>query len=278
MYAQIGDIVLSNRYGFSGFSDARGVEYAQHALIDSKPRLQSTGDNLIALKFSIHLQRQFIIPETETDRFYEYLTQKTVVPITLGTGEFLGNFVITSIDKEVIQTLDDGTIFECNLDINVLEWVGNVTENKGKAISTNNPPRFQSIAVPMPLGGQVVTTVHDTTAMANAMDKDIQDANNNPATRGQKIKAALLKVQSLDQSLKKVKTIVANSFRLVEEGKNLQKKAERSQKDLAKLKSALEIRDMDSANAANRDFQTNLSNVSGATSPFTKNYALRRSV
>jgi phage protein U len=279
MYAQIGDIVLSNRYGFSGFTDTRGVQYAQHALIDSKPRLQSTGDDLIALKFSIRLHRQFIIPETEIEKFTQYLNEKTIVPITLGTGEYLGEFVITNITKEVVQTLDDGTIFECTLDISILEWVGNISATiQGKAISSNNPPRFQSIDVPMSPAGKVVTDVHDTTAMANAMDKDIQDANNNPAKRGQKMKAALLKTQQLDQNLKNVKNIVANSFRLVNEAKNLEKKAERSQKDLAKLKSALEIRDMESAMQANRDFQTNLGNVSGATSPFTKSYSLRRSV
>jgi len=279
MYAQIGDIVLSNTYGFSGFQSDQGIALVEHALIDAKPRLQSTGDNLIKLKFQIKLHRKFVDPVAEASRFKNNMVNKNVLPITLGTGEFLGYFVISNISETVDQTLDDGTIFESILDIACSEYVGELnTINNGKAISSNDPARFNSIATNQPVSGQLVSNHVDTTAMAAQMDKDIQDANTNPATRAQKVKSALLHAQQIQKKLASTAIIVSNVFRLVSEAQNLKKKAERSANDLKLLQSALQVNDMSSAMQANRDFQANLNNVGGATAPFTKSYTLRQAV
>lgn len=277
MYAQIGDIVLSNTYGFTGFTNEEGVALVEHAKIDAKPTLQGTGTNLIKLKFQIKLHRKFVVPETEKKRFTTYLNNFDVLPITLGTGEFLGYFVLSSVVETIDQTLDDGTIFESILDISCSEFSGEiVAQNAGTAVSSNDPARFNSIAVVQPTGGQLVSTYVDTSAMAAQMDKDIQDANNNPRTRKEKVKAALLKAQHIEKNLRSTQVLVSNIFRLVTEAKNLKEKAKRSTQDIMLLQSALKVNDMDSAMQANRDFQANLNNVGGATAPFTKTYALRQ--
>ncbi len=280
MYAQIGDIVLSSRYGFSGFTNDQGVTLVQQPRIDLKPRVQSTGDELIKLKFSIKLHRAFVVPETEAERFRFYLRNKEVLPITLGTGEFLGYFILETVGETLEQTLSDGTIFESTLDISAIEFPTElvVVQNQGKAIASNEPARFNTIAVGRPLGGQIVGDVVDTSAMSKAMDKDIQDSNAHPESRAQKIKAALKKLQQIDDKMKGVKISVSNAFRLVAEGNNLKNKITRLQNDSLRLRSLLQVGDMDSAMQANRDFQDNMSNVSGATSPFTKQYTLRKSV
>lgn len=278
MYAQIGDIVLSNTYGFSGFTNDQGIALVEHALIDAKPRIQSTGDNLIKLKFQIKLHKKFVDPVAEASRFRVHMVNKDILPVTLGTGEFLGYFVISNISEGIDQTLDDGTIFESSLDIACTEYVGDLNiANLGKAISSNDPARFAAIAVNQPTSGQLVSNYVDTTAMAAQMDKDIQDANNNPMTRAQKIKNALMHAQQIQKKLASTQILVANIFRLVTEAQNLKQKAKRSADDLLLLQSALQVNDMDSAMQANRDFQTNLNNVGGATAPFTKTYTLRQS-
>jgi phage protein U len=278
MYAQIGDIVLSNQYGFTGFTDERGNSIIEHALISSKPRLQLTGENLIKLTFSITLHVTFCDPEKEYERFNNYVKNSTPVPITLGTGEFLGNFVLPSISKDVTNTFKDGRIIECIISLSALEFVGEIRQNKGTAIASNNPQEFDSIVVGKGPSGTIASEVSEINSLAIKIDDDLRIAETQPLTRSQKIKESLLNVQQADKKFVNIYTATSNVFRLAQEAKNVAQKAKRAQKDLKKLESFLKIKDLNSAQGASKDFKTNMNNVGGATAPFTKNYILRRSV
>jgi hypothetical protein len=279
MYAQIGNIILSNAYGFSGFSDERGAAIAEHSLYGTKPRIQKTGDNLIKLNFSLSLNRNFINPETEITKFEKLVDDTNPVPITLGNGKFLGNFCLISIKKDVQKTDPQGNIFECSIDISAIEFYSEaIPENKGTAISSNNPNAIKTIATEKSPSGRIAVGVRESQNLSVELEKDIVDAKNAPEKRESKIRSALMKVQTIDQKLSGVYETTANVFTLVNEAQNLKNRIAHSQQLLANLKSFLLIRDVDSAMTANRDFQSSMNNVSNVTSPFTKNYILRRSV
>jgi hypothetical protein len=277
MYAQIGDIVLSNKYGFTGFSDKQGLAVVKHPLIDSKPRIDTTGEELIELKFQLTFHRSFVIPEDEKARFVKYMSERIVVPITLGTGEFLGNFLITDIDHQIQQTQGDGSIFESTIDISASEFIGDLSKSTGQANTSNNPPRFQSIVVTKPVAGQIASDYRDVSAMATVINSDLEAANR-PETRKEKLKKVLFNIQNVEKKLVNINTISSNVFRLANEASNLREKSNRTLTDLAALKSAVQVSDLESAATANRAFQKNVSNVGGATAPFTKQYIIRRSV
>ncbi|HYG50499.1 MAG TPA: phage tail protein [Flavobacteriales bacterium] len=278
MYAQIGDIILSNEYGFSGFSDERGVTIVEQALIDRKPSLQRTGEELIKINFSLVLHRTFINIEEEVAKFEKYVTDSTPVPITLGTGIFIGNFILSKIKKTVDKTLSDGTIFECTVEISAIEFPLEVTTNTGTAIATNNPPALASVTVQPSLAGKIGTEIRETQTLSAGMNDDLRTAQAQPEKRAAKMKQTLLKIQQVEKKLVNVYEISSNAFRLANEAQSLRTRIIRAQKDLAKLKSFCQVNDVESAMQANRDFQSNMSNVGGFTAPFTKSYILRRTV
>src|SRR4051812_9103190 len=130
MYAQIGDIILSGNYGFNSFTSNDGNNVVEHALIEGKPKLQSIGQNLTKLSFSININSAFVNPEAEIAKWKQYVSDSTPVPITLGTGEFLGFFILTSANSDIGQTNNDGGIIQCSLDVAASEFVSEGQENK----------------------------------------------------------------------------------------------------------------------------------------------------
>jgi hypothetical protein len=278
MYAQIGDIVLSNQYGFSGFSDEYGVAIVEQPLIDNKPRLQRTGTNLIKLNFSIVLHKTFVNIEDEVNKFQSLVVNTTPVEITLGTGVLLGNFILTNLKRTIDKTLSDGTVFECTIEIQATEYPYDIVSNSGTALTENSPVSVASVPVKMSLAGQIGTDVRDSQTLSKGVSNDLRSAQLQPEKRAAKMKQTILKIQQIDKKLVNVYTLTSNVLRLANEANSLKSRITKARGDLARLKSFCQINDVESAMSANNDFQSNMQNVGGLTAPFTKSYILRRTV
>jgi len=121
MYAQLGNIRFEGLKGFSNFSHERGVNYAQHELINGKPRLQSVGDNLDYISFGMYLHSQFTNPEADIETLRLAMQNREVLPLLLGNGRILGFFVIPSFSQENSFTDPLGNLIEVTLNIELLE-------------------------------------------------------------------------------------------------------------------------------------------------------------
>ncbi len=281
MYAQIGDIILDNTYGFATLSTEKSVAIAQLARIDVKPKIQATGQELDKFTFSISLNRLFHDPEKEIARFEKYINNYTPVRITLGNGNFLGNYLLTSIKNDIEQTTADGNLFACTISIDALEYTGRVVTEEARAntgLESSSSTRVTRVPVTVPVSGEIAMSYNDANALSNGITNDLESANNQPVKVKQKSADALLKVQQADKKLVGIYIATANVFRLINEAGDLRERVIRARKDLGDMKSFLSINDVNSAMTANRSFQKNMGNVGNATAPFTKNYILRRSV
>jgi hypothetical protein len=281
MYAQIGNIALENQKGFESFLHEKGASLPEHAVIDGKPRLQKTGNKLDKVTFTINLHLGFCIPEDVINEFENYVVNSTPVPVTLGTGKFLGNFILTDIKKNIVQTNSIGRIIECKIEILAIEWVSGKTNFKKlnpTSVTTSNPPTIASVPVPVPVSGQIVAGVRESQNLAVEVDKNLSVAESNPSKRNQKFKETLLKIQHIDDKLVNVYTATANIFVLINESNNLRARIKATRNALANLKSFCQIQDVDGAKQANRDFQAVMKQTSNLTAPFTKQYVVRRSL
>lgn len=121
MYAQLGNIRFEGLKGFSNFSHERGVNYAQHELINGKPRLQSVGDNLDSISFGMYLHSQFTNPEADIETLRIAMQNREILPLLLGNGRILGFFVIPNFSQENSFTDPLGNLIEVTLNIELLE-------------------------------------------------------------------------------------------------------------------------------------------------------------
>jgi phage protein U len=121
MYAQLGNIRFEGLKGFSNFSHERGVNYAQHELINGKPRLQAVGDNLDSISFGMYLHSEFTNPEADIDSLRTAMQNREILPLILGNGRVLGFFVIPNFSQVNSFTDPLGNLIEVTLSVDLLE-------------------------------------------------------------------------------------------------------------------------------------------------------------
>jgi phage protein U len=138
MYAQLGNIRFEGLKGFSNFSHERGVNYAQHELINGKPRLQSVGDNLDSISFGMYLHSQFTNPEADIETLRLAMQNREILPLILGNGTVLGFFVIPNFSQVNSFTDPSGNLIEVTLSIELLESYSDSPLREAELQAINN--------------------------------------------------------------------------------------------------------------------------------------------
>lgn len=121
MYAQLGSIIFEGPNGFTSLEETFAVIYAQHSRINRKPRLQATGDELDTISFEMYLHSSFTDPEATIDKLRVYMQDREILPLILGNGRVVGNFVIPTFSKTTSFTDPSGNIIEATLSVDLLE-------------------------------------------------------------------------------------------------------------------------------------------------------------
>jgi len=121
MYAQLGNIKFEGAKGFASLEETFGVNYAQHERIKGKPRLEAVGSNLDAISFSMHLHSQFTTPEDDIEQMRVNMVNNEILPLILGNGKVVGNFVITNFSVSTMFTDPVGNLIEASLSVDLLE-------------------------------------------------------------------------------------------------------------------------------------------------------------
>lgn len=122
MYAQLGSIKFELAYGFETYENSASASYAEHALIENKPRLQRTGNGLDEISFTLNLHLGFCNPDNEWERFLQAKDLGDVLPFVWGTGAVVGDFVITTLKRNIQKTDKDGFVIWSKVDITLREY------------------------------------------------------------------------------------------------------------------------------------------------------------
>lgn len=123
MYASLGDITFQGLEAFNSLSRIRATRWAEISLISNKAVLQNIGQELQSIDISIRLHRQFTDPAAKLSLLDEYRSEGTILPLVAGNGEFLGNYVITSISDTPTVLDTDGSIISVNAQISLKEYI-----------------------------------------------------------------------------------------------------------------------------------------------------------
>ena len=77
-----------------------GTTFAEHALIDRAPRLQWTGRELAERRVAAKLHSDFCDVVAALAWLGQLLADHVPMPLVMGTGEFLGWYVVTALDRQ----------------------------------------------------------------------------------------------------------------------------------------------------------------------------------
>lgn len=139
MLLQLGNKVFDGIFAPGNISySGNEANLAQYELINTKPRLQFTGTTLEEVTISIKLRADFCNPDQEIKDFDNWKNGGEILPLLLGNGEYVNDYVIKSISKEISQVFTDGTIIEANITISLLEYVPGSEEEKQAAADRRN--------------------------------------------------------------------------------------------------------------------------------------------
>lgn len=132
MYAQLGSITFEGQFTFASFSsDGNEARFAQLELLNSKPRLQKTGDTLEEISILIKVHARQRNPKEFIQRLQDTRSSGEVLPLLLGSGQYLGDYVIISTPYEVTEAFADGTIIQTLITITIREHIpGNKVEQQ----------------------------------------------------------------------------------------------------------------------------------------------------
>ncbi|MCL1861781.1 MAG: phage tail protein [Proteobacteria bacterium] len=150
MYAILGDIQFDLIY-FDGFDSKFAANYAEHAMIAGKPRLQFTGLALDEIAITLAFHHLFCDPEVEFAKLKEALANHQAMALVLGNGDYKGWFVLADVNSTAQQTDATGTITALEASISLREYVGDTANPlPPPAVQPENPP-VQAVAEPAPM-------------------------------------------------------------------------------------------------------------------------------
>jgi len=123
MYAVLGDVQFELITYFDGMEAQFGVDYAEHALIGGKPRLQWVGDKLDEFNLDLTFHISFCDPETELLKLRTAMLGREARQFVLGNGAYKGWFVITDLKATSRQTDKAGGLIALDAAITLREYV-----------------------------------------------------------------------------------------------------------------------------------------------------------
>ena len=109
--------------------------YAEHAVIEGKPKLQWTGDALKERNWTIRLHATFCDPDAVMTAIRTLAAQHQAQPLSLGSGEYLGRYVVVEIHELTLVTDATGATVAQTADLKLKEWVGTETGSTGEAVA-----------------------------------------------------------------------------------------------------------------------------------------------
>ncbi|MQT39732.1 hypothetical protein GHO45_02110 [Pseudomonas sp. FSL R10-0765] len=133
MYAVLGKIEFEVASGITGMEQRSTADWAEHSLIQGKPLLEWVGDGLDELTFSMQLHPWLGDPEVRLRTLREAKSKHEPLAFVLGSGEYVGVYVIADISNTPRRTSADGRLYSSSVQVSLREYTGPYTPKVVKA-------------------------------------------------------------------------------------------------------------------------------------------------
>nr|DAN53452.1 MAG TPA: hypothetical protein [Caudoviricetes sp.] len=183
MYFMLGNVAFEP-VDLTDFNETHSADYAEHAVLKGKPRLQAMGEKLSELSFAIRLHHKIGGVEKRYQALLSAQSKQEAMPLIIGRGKYKGNFVITDITSVTLFTDKFGNALAREMTISLREFVGEIENNPlGAALNIGGNSLLGSI---LPAGAvktlsQVKETVQKGAELFNQGRQIIDEVRNTVA-------------------------------------------------------------------------------------------------
>ncbi len=129
MYCLLGHIAFELLNAPSTFDEKHQSNFAEHATIEGKPKLQATGNALIEYELSIKLHHVLGEVNTLYQQLLEAQASQKAQALIFGWSDFKGYFVITQISSQTLFTDEHGEVLARELSVSLKEFVGETSQD-----------------------------------------------------------------------------------------------------------------------------------------------------
>jgi phage protein U len=168
MYATLGSIAFDLPTYFDGLHQARNAEFAEHKVIEGKPKLQFVGDQLGEIDIEIVLHAFYCTPQAELQKLRDALAAHLAMDFSFGNGEYLGKYVLTNVTEDAKDTDSEGRLVSLHVHLTLKEYNGDDAQTQ---------PQGQAVAASGTLPG-AVNDVGQLEAEEGLYDDDVQACEN----------------------------------------------------------------------------------------------------
>ena len=123
MYFMLGNIAFEP-VNLTDFSETHSADFAEHAVLKGKPKLQAMGEKLTDLSFAIRLHHKIGGVESRYQSLLSAKAKQDALALMWGS-KYKGNFVITDISSTTLFTDGKGNALAREMNISLKEFVGN---------------------------------------------------------------------------------------------------------------------------------------------------------
>ena len=123
MYCMLGNIAFEP-VDLTDFSENHSAEFAEHAVLKGKPRLQAMGEKLNELSFAIRLHHKLGGVESRYQALLSAKAKQEALALIWGRGKYKGNYVITDMSSTTLFTDKYGNALAREMNISLKEFVG----------------------------------------------------------------------------------------------------------------------------------------------------------
>ncbi len=212
MYAQLGTIIFDKVLSPSAMSDTKAGTYAEHAKLDGKPRLQRTGDELNVYNLEINLHRAFCVPEIEIEKIDNAIDNGDVLPLVMGNGMLMGDYVITMRTRTITQGAEDGSILTATVALVLKEYVPPLvvgsTNKTGYASAENNPRVVPDSLRNQSPSGNILAGIQQANAESSKVTDTLSQANGDAAKKVTLMQKIRKTIKTMNEALEKAQRLL----------------------------------------------------------------------
>lgn len=209
MYAQLGNIIFTPVKGFTEVSFTSETNLVEHALIDGKPKLQRVGENLENLDVSILFDIAFCNPQAEIDALKSSRQAGEVMPLIMGNGRFVGNYVIRTVDQTNANEAPDGTLLQAEVSLTLIEYANEALPqastssalSQAFATAVNTPQSFSTMTEYKSVDQQASADVIASSASMNTVSTTLATMDASEELFRPKAKAIIRDMQTAGDTL-----------------------------------------------------------------------------
>ncbi|GAB6035882.1 hypothetical protein JCM15519_04410 [Fundidesulfovibrio butyratiphilus] len=166
MWATFGDIRFELLRAPEQADLTTAHEYAEHKVIEGKPKVQWVGDGLRKRTWEIRLHSAYCDPDMVMRAIRTAAGEHKALPLSLGAGEYLGRYTVLSIREQTQATDPTGGTVAMTASLELREWIGQVAAPTGEAVAMNGVSPFGAVNALSSLittGVSSITTIDDST-------------------------------------------------------------------------------------------------------------------